>query len=231
MPLWYKYLSAIIFCHNFSGNYYQGTHQPEEAVMMIKNTLLLWLFIVFLIAVPRFVCGASEKGEAFDQKVQNMAIACRDEVINDFKSLIAAKKLTEQQLFDTFYIPIANTSPQKFSTQYDKIVESSLRTALDNYLSRDSRLLFVIAVDKNGYAPTHNSKYALPPTADSDYNARFSRDKRLFNDRTGLAAARNTQPVFLQKYSRDTGDELYDLSVPIFIGDKHWGAIRIGYTQ
>jgi methyl-accepting chemotaxis protein len=201
---------------------------------VIKNKIKFLLFVSFAtlllhsgIAVPAEKEGSVE----FDLKVKEMALACRDEVLQEFQTLLAAKSLTVTQLFDTFYIPIANTSPQKFSTQYDKITEPVLKTILDKYLGKDSRLLFVVAVDKNGYLPTHNSKYSMPPTSDPNYNTKFSREKRLFNDRTGLAAATNTQPFLLQKYSRDTGEELYDMSVPIFINDKHWGAIRIGYTK
>ena len=53
----------------------------------------------------------------------------------------------------------------------------------------------------------------------------------MFNDRTGLAAARNTNPYLLQKYSRDTGEQLADLSVPIKVQGKHWGALRVGYKR
>ncbi len=176
--------------------------------------------------------SAEKEGSAdFDLKVREMALACREEVIKELQTLLAAKRLTVAQLFDTFYIPIANTIPQKFTTQYDKIIDPVLKPILDKYLVKDNRLLFVVAVDKNGYLPTHNSKYSLPQTSDPDYNTKYSREKRLFNDRTGLAAAKNTQPFLLQKYSRDTGEELFDVSVPIVIDDKHWGAIRIGYTK
>ena len=48
---------------------------------------------------------------------------------------------------------------------------------------------------------------------------------------TGLAAARNTEPYLLQKYARDTGEKMADLSVPIFIRNQHWGAVRIGYKD
>ncbi len=188
--------------------------------------------LALLLLPTSIVVSAEKEGAAdFDLRVREMALACRDEVILEFQTLLGAKRLTVAQLFDTFYIPIANTAPQKFTTQYDKIIDSALKVILDKYLAKDSRLLFVVAVDKNGYLPTHNSKYSLPPTSDPDYNTKYSREKRLFNDRTGLAAAKNIQPFLLQKYSRDTGEELFDLSVPILINDKHWGAIRIGYTK
>lgn len=179
------------------------------------------------------VSAAAEKDEltAFDQKVKETAEKCRDEVIREFDILLAANRLKAAQLFDTFYIPIPDTNPQKFSTQYDMIADQAIREILDKYLALDNRFLFVVAIDKNGYVPSHNSKYSRPLTGDPDYNAKHNRAKRIFNDRTGLAAARNTQPYLLQKYSRDTGEELFDLSVPIMMQSRHWGAIRIGYTK
>ena len=93
----------------------------------------------------------------------------------------------------------------------------------------DKRILFVVAVDVNGYVPTHNSRYSKPLTDNADYNMANNRTKILYDDRTGLAAAKNTNPFLLQKYSRDTGEELYDFSVPVTIAGKHWGAVRLGY--
>ncbi|MBU1567065.1 MAG: chemotaxis protein [Proteobacteria bacterium] len=199
----------------------------------MKSNIKFLLFLCFatLLLHTSAVAAEKESSADFDLKVKEIAFACRDEVIQEFQTLLAAKRLTIAQLFDTFYIPIADTTPQKFSTQYDKITDPILTGLLDKYLAKDNRLLFVVTIDKNGYLPTHNSKYSLPPTSDPDYNAKYSRGKRLFNDRTGLAAAKNTQPFLLQKYSRDTGEELFDLSVPIFINDKHWGAVRIGYKK
>ena len=126
---------------------------------------------------------------------------------------------------------IANTNPQKFNTQYDKLTDERLRIILDKCLAVDKRILFVVAVDRNGYLPTHNSKYSKPLTDDSDYNMKNNRTKRLFNDRTGLAAARNKEPYLLQNYQRDTGETIFDLSAPIFLKDKHWGAVRFGFKK
>jgi methyl-accepting chemotaxis protein len=167
----------------------------------------------------------------FEQRVLTMASECRTEIVNEFNNILAKNELTFNQLFDTFYIPIANTNPQKFSTQYDKLTDDRLRIVLDKYLAKDERLLYVVATDRNGYVPTHNSRYSKPLTDDADYNASNNRTKRLFNDRTGLAAAKNTEPFLLQKYERDTGEVFYDLSVPVILKEKHWGAVRIGFKK
>jgi len=134
-------------------------------------------------------------------------------------------------LFDTFYIPVAGTDPQKFHTQYDTLVDGVLEPILDKYLGKDDRLVFFVTVDQNGYLPTHNSRYSRPLTGNKDEDAKWNRTKRIFNDRTGLAAARNQDPYLLQRYSRDTGEVMSDLSLPIIINNRHWGAIRVGYKQ
>jgi methyl-accepting chemotaxis protein len=174
---------------------------------------------------------AQESYSGFDMKVRELAFSCRDEVTAELNKLISTNKLTLAQIFDTFYIPIPNTNPQKYRTQYDKFTDETIRIVLDKYLEKDNRIKFVVAVDKNGYLPTHNTRYSRPLTGDGDYDTKHNRTKRMFNDRTGLAAARNTKPFLLQSYSRDTGETMMDLSVPIYIDGRHWGAIRIGYQQ
>jgi methyl-accepting chemotaxis protein len=38
-----------------------------------------------------------------------------------------------------------------------------------------------------------------------------------------------SSPVLLQPYSRDTGELMHDLSVPIMVNGRHWGGLRLGY--
>lgn len=191
---------------------------------------IAFLIIPFLLG-SHLVTVAQDNYSSFDLQVREMALSCRDEVAAEMKKLITGNKLTLTQMFDTFYIPIPDTNPQKYRTQYDKFTDETIRIIEDNYLEQDSRIKFVVAVDKNGYLPTHNTKYSKPLTGDGDYDTKNNRTKRMFNDRTGLAAARNQKPFLLQSYSRDTGEVMKDLSVPIFIEGRHWGAIRIGYQQ
>ena len=188
-----------------------------------------FLFLLLFIWVSAL--QAQETLTGFDLQVKSMAESCRDEVQKELEKLISSNRLSLAQIFDTFYIPIPNTNPQKFKTQYDKFTDEVLRIILDTYLEKDQRILFVVAVDRNGYLPTHNTRYSRPLTDDEDFNTKNNRTKRLFNDRTGLAAARNTTPYLLQKYSRDTGEQLADLSVPIWVQGKHWGALRVGYKR
>ena len=174
---------------------------------------------------------AADKLNRFDQQVKQWAMECRKEVTSQFELLLTSGKLSMPQLFDTFYIPIPGTDPQKFRTQYDNLSDGVVQPIIDKILERDKRLVFIVIVDRNGYLPTHNSRFAQPLTGNMAEDAKTNRTKRIFNDRTGLAAARNLQPFLLQRYSRDTGEVMSDLSVPLFIQNRHWGAVRIGYKQ
>jgi methyl-accepting chemotaxis protein len=188
-------------------------------------------FIFLMIIAPAASSSAAERLSSLDQKAKSVAEQCAAEIVKQFNILLGSGRLTTPQLFDTFYIPIPGTSPQKFHTQYDRLTDGILQPILDQYLAEDSHFVFVVAVDHNGYLPTHDTKYSQPLTGDSDHDSTWNRAKRIFDDRTGLAAARNTQPFLLQRYSRDTGETMNDLSVPIFIGGRHWGAVRIGYHE
>ena len=189
------------------------------------------LFHLILFSISMKCAFAQEDLSIFDLQVKKWAEECNKEATVELEMLLSSGRLSIGQLFDTFYIPIPNTDPQKFHTQYDKYSDEMLQIILDKYLEKDKNILFVVIVDVNGYLPTHNRKYSKSLTGDQQTDLLNNRTKRMFNDKTGLAAARNTNPYLMQKYSRDTGETMIDLSVPVFIREKHWGAIRFGYLE
>lgn len=191
---------------------------------------LLGFLLLLMGAVPS-VSAAAERLTPLDLKAKSAAEQCVAEIVKQFNLLLSSGRLSVPQLFDTFYVPIPDTSPQKFHTQYDRLTDGILQPILDKYLAVDSHFVFVVAVDCNGYLPTHDTKYSQPLTGNRDHDLLWNRAKRIFDDRTGLAAAHNTQPFLLQHYSRDTGEMMHDMSVPIFIDGRHWGAVRIGYHE
>jgi HAMP domain-containing protein len=159
-----------------------------------------------------------------------------------FESMVAAKavgKLIEEAIdnnvlgatdaFDTNYQQYGAFEPPKYHTKYDTYMDKALLALQDEMLKNPS-VVFAVTVDKNGYLPTHNSKYQQPLTGDKDKDKVGNRTKRIFNDPTGLAAAKNTQPGFIQVYKRDTGETMWDVSTPIMVKDKQWGNFRVGLS-
>lgn len=137
--------------------------------------------------------------------------------------------ISMENLFDTNYVPIPNTAPQKYTTRFDAFFDKMISPIQESVVNRDSKVLFSICVDNNGYLPCHNLRYTKPLTGDPEIDKNNNRTKRMFNDRTGLRCGRNTDGFLLQTYSRDTGEILNDMSKPLTIKNKHWGGIRIGY--
>jgi len=131
--------------------------------------------------------------------------------------------------FDTNYVLIPGFKPEKYHTKYDFYLDKAILSLQDEFLKDDS-VVFAVAVDLNGYLPTHNTRYQQPITGDQQKDLIGNRTKRIFNDQIGIQAAHNTRPAFQQTYHRDTGVTMWDISTPIYVKGKHWGGFRIGFS-
>ena len=161
--------------------------------------------------------------------MKTCACNLRDKAIAVLQKALAERKITIESLFDRQYQPIPNTSPQKYSSAFDKFFDQYVSPLQEEIAGKNSEIFFAICVDENGYLPCHNLRYSKPLTGNAEYDKNNNRTKRLFNDRTGIRAAKNMDMFLLQTYMRDTGELMNDLSTPIIINNRHWGAVRIGY--
>lgn len=157
-----------------------------------------------------------------------------ERVTEVFDAALARGTITERDLFDEDYRTIAGSNPEQVLTQFTELADQLLPAIQEDLLRSNGKILFCCAVDRNGYLPTHNAKYSQPQGPDPVWNAANCRNRRIFNDPTGLAAGRNTKPFTLTSYRRDMGGGEFtlckDLSTPIYINGKHWGGFRMGYV-
>lgn len=151
-----------------------------------------------------------------------------------FEEAIAKGEITEARLFDQRYDPIPGTDPRQVMAPYTALCDKLLPQVQETALEFDPKIVFCAAVDRNGYLPTHNRKFSQPQGSDPVQNAAKSRNRRIFDDRVGLKAGRNTEPFLLQVYRRDMGGGEFrmmkDLSAPILVNGRHWGGLRLAYT-
>jgi methyl-accepting chemotaxis protein len=101
-------------------------------------------------------------------------------------------------------------------------------------LESDARMIFCAAVDRNAYLPVHNRKYSFPQRpGEMAWNTANSRNRRIFDDRAGLAAGRNVRPYVIQVYPRDMGNGvtimMREIDTPIRVFGRHWGGFRSAY--
>ncbi|GAU83757.1 methyl-accepting chemotaxis protein [Bosea sp. BIWAKO-01] len=151
-----------------------------------------------------------------------------------FEDAVAQGEVTMVDLFDETYRPIGGSDPLQHMTRFVALTDRLLPPLQERLLAANRRVVFCAAVDRNGFLPTHNRKYSQAQGRDPIWNNANCRNRRLFADRTGLAAARNQKPFLLQTYRRDMGGGQFlvmeDLSAPIWVKGRHWGGFRFGLS-
>lgn len=146
-----------------------------------------------------------------------------------FSDKITHNVISLNDMFDTNYQIIPHTNPVKYSTKFDDFTDHTLPDIQEPLLSEFSDMIYAGAVDVNGYFPTHNKKFSKPLSHNYQQDILNNRTKRLFNDATGIRCGQHQNSFLLQTYKRDTGEVMHDVSAPIFVHGKHWGAFRIGF--
>lgn len=151
-----------------------------------------------------------------------------------FERAVADGTLSISDLFDEQYKPVPGSDPLQYTARFTSLTDRVLPDIQEPALNLSDKVVFCVAVDRNGYLPTHNRQFSQPQRpGDPAWNAAHSRNRRIFDDRVGLAAGRSTKPFLLQAYRRDMGNGTYalmkDCSAPIQVAGRHWGAVRLAY--
>lgn len=131
-------------------------------------------------------------------------------------------------IFDDAYVRIPGSNPARYHTTYDQAVDQAITRIIDHTLEQLPGGTYVLIIDRNGYAPAHNSIYSRQPTGDVEHDTLHCRNKRIFDDTVARNIVRNQGGVLCQTYMRDTGEIINDISMPLFIDGQHWGGVRLG---
>ena len=171
---------------------------------------------------------AKEHDGAFTAMVADVAAS----VSAGFEQALRSGRISAEDLFNTHYQPIEGTDPPQVLALHTPLTDQVVAPVIEPPLERDPRIVFCAVCDRNGYIATHNRKYSEPQKpGEKAWNTAHSRNRRIFDDRAGIVAARNTIPGFVQTYPRDMGGGnmvvLKEFDAPITIDGKHWGAVRL----
>ena len=150
------------------------------------------------------------------------------------EAAVRSGQLRLQDLFDDRYVPIPGSNPQQFHTAFCQLADEVFPSVQEPLLDVSSRVVFCVAVDRNGFIACHNREYNHPQRpGDVVWNTAHCRNRRIFNDRAGLAAARNQRPFLLQTYRRDMGGGIKvvmkEVDAPITVQGRHWGGLRLAW--
>ena len=173
--------------------------------------------------------------ETSDAPLIRVVVETARRISQTFDAAVARGEITLAQLMDEKYREIAGTDPKQYMTDYVEFTDRVLPEIQDPIQKSDPRIVFCVAWAKAGYLPTHNPNYRLPQRKDPVWNNANCRNRRLFNDRAVKKVAANTKPFLVQTYRRDMGGGNFvlmkDVSSPIFVGGRHWGAFRMGFKE
>ncbi|MDJ1006856.1 MAG: methyl-accepting chemotaxis protein [Paracoccaceae bacterium] len=172
-------------------------------------------------------------GAAEDARMIAKAQEIASDVAELFETGVASGRITLADLFSRRYEPVPGTDPEQLMAPFTRFTDEVLPPVLEAALDFDPGVVFCAAVDENGYLPTHNRKFSQPQGTDPVWNAANCRNRRLFNDRVGLKAGRNTRSFLIQLYRRDMGGGSFvlmkDVSAPIRVDGRHWGGLRLAF--
>ncbi|WP_291863559.1 methyl-accepting chemotaxis protein [Bradyrhizobium sp.] len=151
-----------------------------------------------------------------------------------FEDAVRSGAISADDMFDENYVEIAGSNPVQYRTRMLDWADRALPPFQEAFLARDPRLVFSAMIDRNGYLPVHNKIYSHPQRpGDVAWNTANSRNRRIFDDSAGLAAARNQRAYLIQSYARDMGNGqtvmMREIDVPIRVNGRHWGGFRTAY--
>lgn len=198
----------------------------------VKISLIVNFFILIVMAAGTYFL-VTQQSKSLEKELLNrgkiQSIVGAKMIGQIIEEAIDSGVFSVKDAFDTEYERIGNFEPPKYHTKYDFYLDKAILGLQDEFLL-DKNIIFAVAVDKNGYLPTHNTRFQKPITGNREQDKVGNRTKRVFNDPVGLKAAQNTEKGLQQVYHRDTGEVMWDVSSPVFVKGRHWGGFRIGLS-
>lgn len=132
------------------------------------------------------------------------------------ESAVSRGELSELKVFDDAY----TTGEGGLRTESGAFISELLAPILDSLLT-DPETVTCLLVDRNGLVV---SDAIAPCRAWTSYRG------KILADRPGIVAARSSRPFVLQAHSAmgpEPRDPLREISVPLRIYARHWGALRL----
>ncbi|MGB1025435.1 MAG: methyl-accepting chemotaxis protein, partial [Rhodospirillaceae bacterium] len=212
-----------------------GTLGDFEAIVLMSSGASVHLQFRNLAQDSKlFILDLLKKTEEVDER---MFKACQDGA-RDISKLaddaIRSGRISKEDFMDEDYIPVENTAPQQYNNKACEMTDILFPKVQEKLLQVEG-VIFCVAIDRNGFIPTHNHKYTNPQRpGDLAYNTGSCRQRRMWPDRAGLLASHNQAEKLCQTYDRDMGGGktvyLKEVDCPIRVNGEIWGNLRLGYT-
>ena len=203
----------VTLVHGLSGNVARHMHESETRTAQLSNATEGVLELV-----SRFKIGIG----SFDRTVDRVR-TLRDGIQAELEAMTA----NGANVFDRNYVPFGKTVPQKYKVSWGDEYSRRCQQLMEDCMA-SFPAAYAVGVNTDGYLSAHNLKFSRPLTGDDAQDLAGNRTCRKFENPGELKAARNTLPLLVRTYKRDTGEILCDLAMPIHINGRLWGNVRVG---
>ena len=160
--------------------------------------------------------------------VFDLVVARTRELRDALQAELIAMSREGIDVFDRNYQPFGNSVPPKYKLAWSDAFVQRCQQHLETGLAATPGCNYAVGVNVDGYLSAHNLKFSKPLTGDQATDLVGNRCYRKFENPGELRAAKNTTPLLVRTYIRDTGELLCDLAMPIYINGRHWGNARVG---
>ena len=168
--------------------------------------------------------------ESVDTPYINKCREVAQTIMDTFEQALASGELSQADVWDTNYQQVPGVEPPHYLVKHTDFCATKFQRLFDETVSSLPNILACTVGDVNNYYPCINSAFAKPPTDDKAFNAANSRGRTKQLDRTSQNMMKSDKPFLVQSYRRNMGtrfDLMKNVSVPIFVGGRRWGGLRI----
>lgn len=204
--------------------------------LSLKVSIILALITIPPMVVAAYLITARESGSLEQLTIDNGKVAAMSGAKmygTILEAGIDGGLVTIGDVLDPVYEEIKGfdfRDNPRFHARYDFYTDRTVVGFEDKILESSPDFLYAVGGDLNGYTPTHNSKFQRPLTGDPAKDLSGNRTKRKFWTAMHQRAAASLAPVLVQPYVRDTGEAAWDVSAPIFVKGRHFGAFRVAVS-
>lgn len=163
-------------------------------------------------------------------RFRELAEGTAQETARVLEDLLAEGRLSTRQLFEPTYRAHSDGRADRFESEASGLLVERVGPLLEAaYRRAGDAAIFLTLMDRRGLMidiqMTDRDEYRIAGEGDS----RRSRLGTLREDPVTLAAVRNREPFLFQVYTGRSGLTMHEVSVPIHVGERHFGAVRLGF--
>ena len=162
-----------------------------------------------------------------------LAQATAAEVMRAFSHALDTGEIAQGDLLTSDYRPVEGSDPVQYVTRGLSFYECVLPPVLDGARRSALAPLFVVATDRNAYAPVHHPEFSQPQRpGEPVWNDLNARNRRIYDRWLTLTGARNRAPHSLRAYVRHQADgspqPVQVIAAPVHVQGQFWGNIQVG---